>query len=528
MINDLFINSPEQSENDGFVICINSEDEKEIIANCIKENDKANGFEIKDYHYLNNYGNNDYLFVSGVLLDLLKLHKRIYYNPNEKKWLRNNSEIPYIHLEFVERAHILLDEFKNPVLDENGNTLPDDFSINAGVKVPNENGCHILQFDYYWMKRYISFLQIIFDKNSEEVFFIPKDMLGVKEEYISKNELLKMAYELKSSGLLMRADDLFKYAKNVKDDSKVLCPFLCFLKDECKEEEIVWAFPDSERNAYYIPLKKSIYNTPAFAEHFDDRNSLIFEIYTNSLKMILAHEVAHVARGHWNLRINEPDYSKKRDVMMNCELNADWTGAYWLINELIYDTVTGNDYDPILAYKASDLIYLWAVRILSCYLSLSWAYRDNRKIDKDRILNFLNDENATHPIYEFRLYNLLGKLKEHLNHIGKTSGESENHLYTADGIIIDTKLTDEAWEKALGMIESFESSFDLTWNEKQDELHKNIGKNLSVEKIKIEDKNNMPFTVAKIKQAEEELEKYEECWRDVLPKLEKYGMFFTM
>lgn len=47
--------------------------------------------------------NDDYLFAAGLLQDVRDIHKKIYYNAYTSEWVRGNSEIPYIHLDFVER-----------------------------------------------------------------------------------------------------------------------------------------------------------------------------------------------------------------------------------------------------------------------------------------------------------------------------------------------------------------------------------------------------------------------------------------
>ena len=139
---------------------------------------------------------------------------------------------------------------------------------------------------------------------------------------------------------------------------------------------ITWGFFGKDGHSFRIPMKKTIYNTSGFADLFERRVELVSELFQSSIKMILAHETAHVARGHWNLRVKEPEYSQTRNVMMNCEINADWTAALWMINELLYDTVADDPQFPVLAYKSKDLIYLWSVRILATYISLSWIERN--------------------------------------------------------------------------------------------------------------------------------------------------------
>ena len=97
--------------------------------------------------------------------------KKIYYNAYTSEWVRGNSEIPYIHLDFVERPALKKDEF--------GNYVPDDKKLNMGVKVPLFNGACRLEFNYYWLKQYLKFLQTIFDSNEDLVVCLPEQFSEV-------------------------------------------------------------------------------------------------------------------------------------------------------------------------------------------------------------------------------------------------------------------------------------------------------------------------------------------------------------
>lgn len=87
----------------------------------------------------------DYLFVAGLLQEVRDIHKKMYYDVSSSKWIRGHSEIPYIHLDFVERPALKKDEF--------GNWVPDDKKLNMRVKPPLPNGTCRLEFDYYWLKQ---------------------------------------------------------------------------------------------------------------------------------------------------------------------------------------------------------------------------------------------------------------------------------------------------------------------------------------------------------------------------------------
>ena len=162
-----------------------------------------------------------------------------------------------------------------------------------------------------------------------------------------------------------QADVLRLYANSGINPEKLPEPCLTFLNEAGEQKMITRGFFGQDGRSFRMPMKKTIYNTSGFADLFERRVELVSELFQSSIKMILAHETAHVARGHWNLRMKEPDYSQTRNVMMNCEINADWTAALWMLNELLYDTVTDDPQFPILAYKRKDLIHLWSVRILA-------------------------------------------------------------------------------------------------------------------------------------------------------------------
>jgi hypothetical protein len=245
--------------------------------------------------------------------------------------------------------------------------------------------------------------------------------------------------------------------------------------------------------------------------------------------MILAHETAHVARGHWLLRQNEPEYSQSRNVMMNCEINADWTAVYWLLNELLYDTVDGNPHSHVIAYQRSTLIYLWAVRVFAAYLSLSWFSRnEDREWSEDTLKDFMTNEKATHPIYQFRLYCMLSKVRAQLDHMGEISEHESHILLTADNYPIDKSVYAEVWKKACDMIFSFEYAFRACWNEDEREPIDKIFDGLHIINGVDHGDEKMPFYMCYMEEAQKELETYELQWDEILEKLRSYGMYYRM
>ncbi|MCD8014909.1 MAG: hypothetical protein LUG99_17385 [Lachnospiraceae bacterium] len=243
----------------------------------------------------------------------------------------------------------------------------------------------------------------------------------------------------------------------------------------------------------------------------------------------MAHETAHVARGHWNLRINEPEYSFERNVVMNCEIQADSTAVKWLINELLYDTIDGNPHSPVLAYTKKRLIYLWSIRIFSAYLSLSWGYREEERIwTVQTIENFRANKGLTHPIYQFRVFCLLNHAQYHLYHMAH-SVDKEHPLWTADHYKVDEQIYKEVWRRRLDMVYSFEASFYIDWKEDERTTEQKIEDALHIKKYCHPDTaEEVPFMIGYMEEARAELEEYESQWPEIFDKLKKYGMYFVM
>ena len=176
------------------------------IAARVKAADEAWGFDCsKKYHSLNNYENDDYLFVADMLLDICELHRTMHFHPIENKWVKGCTAIPHIHLEFVEEPVLKKDDNGQILTDDDGNYVVDDAKINMGVRPPKENGAHVLRFNYYWIKQYLSFLIGVFDDNAEWTVSLPEVNVEENMTYGSIDELNTTAANLQKMGLWQQA-----------------------------------------------------------------------------------------------------------------------------------------------------------------------------------------------------------------------------------------------------------------------------------------------------------------------------------
>ena len=176
----------------------------------------------------------------------------------------------------------------------------------------SETGFHKLSIDYPWLRRYIIFLSKLFDDNEELEFTFPTSVPSPSFEQTSREQLLEIANTLESKSSLL-ADQLRFYAYGAIDHEYIPMPTLVIHQDNQEEKALGFAFPNAN-GQLSIPLKKDIFCTPGFAQFFAQRNEFIHDLFSASLKAIIAHEVAHVARGHWNLRETSRKLLRVRDV----------------------------------------------------------------------------------------------------------------------------------------------------------------------------------------------------------------------
>lgn len=533
--------SPEYNE-ENTIIKIDSA-MKEQIKESLKTEDEKWGFHLeRKYQFLNQYDNDDYLYVAGILMQVRKLHRLIYYNPYEKTWFKGYSEIPHLHLKFTENYDCKKNREGKCIYD-NGLPVVNPKSLGIGVKPPCFNGTHVVEVNYYWLKQYITFLQRIFDDNEELIFNIEGNVVcadGIERplekqpfEYVTKEELLEdIKHYKKQKELEKVVPTLELYADSIMEGEKVQRPALgCWQKPGEKYAKIIgWIFYDENREVFSIDMKKKIYNTSGFAKYFKERNTLISEMFASTLQMILAHETAHVANGHWNLRMKKTAYSNQKDVRMVCELNADHTAIMWLINELLYEK--DRPESMVLAYKREDLIYLWSVRIFSAYLALSWTYQDDDRVWTPQTLeDFQNNHSATHPPYQFRVYNMLNEALFHIEYICKKSemafaSEKDFPFHTVDGHMLNTTVSDAVKKEVLNFIYSFEASFRESFNADERETEQKLSDSLIIETESRPDiMNKVPFLFVYMDRAKREFEEIAEKWSEVKDELCEAGVY---
>ena len=195
-----------------------------------------------------------------------------------------------------------------------------------------------------------------------------------------------------------------------------------------------------------------------------------------------------------------------------------------MVCELLFDTLDGNPGSMQLKYSRKEIIHTWAIRIFAGYLALSWMYRGNdRKWDQKMIEEYIKNDGLTHPLYQFRTFNVINCALNRLQDIAKSS---EMKLITADGILIDETLIGEVISTTNDLLNSFESSFCMTYDDNRS-IEEKILQSWKAEKSSIPQiPQEVPFLMALLSDlAAAEAEKIRQIWPELNNRLKEVGAY---
>lgn len=448
---------------------------REKIKSVVKAEDTKLGID------LNCYNNDDYLFVAGMFYHAHNVYRTMAINPVEKKWIDGCADIPHVVIRVLEKPCFKEDENGMPVLDENGIYIPDDKKLNAGISRPfYQNGVpfYVFEFNRYMLQRFVMFLQDVFDKNEELVIAFDGSSILLDDarectadevlpqfNLASKSKILKIAQDLWACGLVDWGYALMRESAYMSDDELVPepCMLLWSKDDPDKGLPLGFAYSDPENQRMYAPVRKQIYNTTGFYRYFARRNTLISELFEEAIRMIVYHEFFHIANGHGLLMEADESYAKRKDIAVCAEQNADDSAMRMMICELLYDTKDGNPVSTQLIYTRNELIHKWSIRIFSSYLALSRIFRgEDRPWSEDVLTAYQNNDTLTHPLYHFRVHNVLNCAFNRLQALVECK---ELTMTTAEGLAIDKAVVERTINEAMEFVNSFEANFRSTYED---------------------------------------------------------------
>lgn len=489
------------------------------------EQDVKNGFSLSMTSSANNYECDDYLFVVWIVNRIVGSYNRMNYIPQLGRWREGYKEVPYIHVSLFEGNTLELVD---------GILTPNDKRLDIHINGPNPNGCYTLWMDRNYLLRYIRFLHQIFDDNQELFIDLSSGITYTNGEHgaiedvfaattkNSKEDLLLQALRLQAQGANDPGTALLNYALTLPNDAVVQPPSITFINGEFRG----LTFPDEDRNAFTIPLKKTIFNTSGFARYFETRNDLIVEIFEESFLAIIAHEFSHVANGHCLLGCTDPDYANQKHIRICAEQNADDTAIRLRMSEPLFHGIDGNPHNYHLAYTADELIHIWAVRSFSMHLGLSWMYRGTDRVwESETLDNYLQDRKIQHPLYQFRTYNSIQRMVNFLS--GIPDFFAPDRLLTADDKHIDHQIVENAIKHALDMINSFESCFEISYGVEERSLEELLQQSWKVEAHSMpKETHKVPYLMPVFDQATmDEINRIYDTWPELKKRLEISGAY---
>lgn len=280
------------------------------------------------------------------------------------------------------------------------------------------------------------------------------------------------------------------------------------------------------KGRFTIPLKKSIYNTSGFQRLFHTRTDLISDLYMLSFRAVVMHEFAHVMNGHGLLKKADAAYADQREIRICAEQNADDSAMRWLLAEPLYDGIDGNSHNYNLEHTRKRLKEIWAIRVFAFYLALSWQHRDDDRVWKEETLqSFKDDPKKIHPLYQFRLYNILRRAIILLSAI--TEREDCRSYKTSDGKPIDEALITETMREAMDYVNSLESCFDSAYGEEIRTVEQIMKDNLKGNNGSLQaDVKRIPYAPPFFdKAAMEEICSIRDRWPELKARLEAVGHY---
>jgi len=447
----------------------------------------------------------------------------MHFNPINQIWREGYKAPPYIHI-VMNEEHAL-----KPKEDDKG-YIVDDKRLNMGINGPDENENYTLIIQRYYFLRFIQFLGEIFDDNQAIVLKPLSEheerMPWGEKRRVTRDELLEIGAQFLEQGSETIGRWYQEKAQSICEGQTILLPFPAFLKCGNENENTYLGMWEYSENGLELQLKKKIYNTSGFARHFTARNDLIADLFINGFRAVFTHEFAHVINGHGLLMKNEAAYASQRTVRLCAEQNADDTAMRILLSEPLYDGIDGNPHNYTLIHTRDALKNQWALRIFSYYLILSWAFRYEDRIWKSEVLDeYRADAKRQHPLYQFRLYNIIRRANLLLPAIVERKDCSD--LRTCDGKPVDNDLVRETLWLANDYINSFESSFEASLGDDQRTIIQMLTDSIKIESVSFQsDISKIPYAPPLYDdEAMKEVGAIRQTWPELKKHLEASGTY---
>ncbi len=427
---------PGYDEDHEYIIKFSEEDHAQL-KELVEHEDSLHGLSLNCSCYYNSYDCDEYLYFAYLIRKIRKQYQIKNQNPYTGEWLNNTKPLPYIHLEIYEG--------NNPGY------------VNAGISRPDNQSNYTLLVDHIFLVTFIKYLQKIFDNNEETV--VP--CASPPGDKVNRDQIINQAHLCRNT--VPELSRLYMdYAMSLSDEDMVFLPSPVFFKnaDTGKQTFSGLTFYDEKQAAYVIPMKKSIYNTSAFAKYFYTRVDAICRIFDLAMEHLLTHEIAHIANGHGLLLKVDEAYAKMHDHALCLEQNADDTAIRWRIGDILFESPDGSPDSCILLYSCHDFVEELSFRVFAAYLLLSFQHGpDDRVWSQTTLDDYLSRDYLNHPIFQFRTFNTINRslnLISEFRRLAFPPPGCTTAIKTLDNKLINENVVEATIYKITSMLESFE------------------------------------------------------------------------
>ena len=245
---------------------------------------------------------------------------------------------------------------------------------------------------------------------------------------------------------------------------------------------------------------QQIYRTRGFEKFCTSSDYLISYLLDFAVNSIMAHELAHIGKGHIKYVAKNIDLSEENQyINQMLEFDADRTGLEWVLSSDFFDGIYG-PFDRNLNITINDLIDHLELKVFAYYTVLRWQSLDNESIWDNDVVK--KEEQSSHPKIQLRIIQTIINAFERLDEILVMS--DKDGITTKDNKKLTKDMIEDIKRNILQMIADFEN------------VYANTKTYFSLESMI---KRFEELSVV----AKDELKKSYELWPDISKELEKYS-----
>ena len=286
-----------------------------------------------------------------------------------------------------------------------------------------------------------------------------------------------------------------------------------------------------EMNGYkqvVYQYRAPIYRMAPFDKYFDTRHDLPGPIFSKAVQMLLAHEIAHVGNGHLDLQHKNPLYGKQPNTLIVEEDDADAQAICWMLGEHFLNA-NGN----VLPLSKSELFFELSLTVFTIYMLYTWDYSaEERRWSNETMQQYLRKPHIHLP-YQLRAYNMIMVCYNRLSNLGIWC--ERDGMVSISGEPIKRDFMQDVFKESLDMIKAFEISYHMLFNhtadvcelflkeEWKDEWERmRKAENASIPEL---DREDIPWLLGYEPEAQVELKRVHDLWKDVRIHLEENGTY---